>query len=95
MKINNKILVSLLIVLIAAVSLSAVSAADDAASTAVSSPAEQVEAVEISSIDMGGVINEPATESKTWNVNSSATYEDVQKITDEINKTKKFNPRDY
>nr|WP_303210083.1 right-handed parallel beta-helix repeat-containing protein [Methanobrevibacter smithii] len=82
MKINNKILVSLLIVLIAAVSLSAVSAADDAASTVVSSPAEQVEAVEISSIDMGGVINEPATESKTWNVNSSATYEDVQKIID-------------
>ena len=40
MKINNKILVSLLIVLIAAVSFSAVSAADDAASNVVSSPAE-------------------------------------------------------
>lgn len=82
MKINNKILVSLLIVLIAVVSLSAVSAADDASSTVVSSPTEQVEAVEISSIDMGGIISEPAAESKTWNINSSATYEDVQKIID-------------
>ena len=82
MKINNKILVSLLIVLIAVVSLSAVSAADDASSTVVSSPTEQVEAVEISNIDMGGIISEPAAESKTWNINSSTTYEDVQKIID-------------
>ena len=31
---------------------------------------------------MGGIISEPAAESKTWNINSSATYEDVQKIID-------------
>lgn len=84
MKINNKILVSLLIVLIAAISLSAVSAAEDVDTNAVSAPAE-VEALEISSIDMSGVISEPAapaTNNTVWNVNSTATAADVQKIID-------------
>ena len=84
MKINNKILVSLLIVLIAAISLSAVSAAEDVDTNAVSAPAE-VEALEISSIDMSGVISEPAApaaNNTVWNVNSTATAADVQKIID-------------
>jgi parallel beta-helix repeat protein len=93
MKINNKILISLLIVLIAAISLSAVSAADDAANNAVSASAEQIETVEYSGeVDMSGEISESAADatpvgevtknSTTWNVNKGATAKEVQEIID-------------
>ena len=93
MKINNKILISLLIVLIAAISLSAVSAADDAANNAVSASAEQIETVEYSGeVDMSGVISESAADttpvgevtknSTTWKVNAGATAKEVQEIID-------------
>lgn len=82
MKINNKILVSLLIVLIGAISLSAVSAADDVATDVVTSPVEQVEAVEFSDIDMSGVISEPVANSTTHTVKAGSSAADVQKIID-------------
>ena len=88
MKINNKILISLLIVLIAAVSLSAVSATDEAESTDVAtvsddaiSASQQVEAVQMSDIDMSGVISAPEEEednSTVYNVNNGANISAVE-----------------
>ena len=90
MKINNKILISLLIVLIAAVSLSAVSATDsdiDTQSINLNSNSEQVEAVEVSNINMGGVISADngTSEPKTIDVKDGATIEEVQEIIDNSN----------
>ncbi len=75
MKINNKILISVLIVLIAAVSLSAVSAADETNtadavavsddSVSVESASQQIESVQESDIDMSGVISAPVEANST------------------------------
>ena len=85
MKINNKILISVLIVLIAAVSLSAVSAVDEAESTDVVvvsddviSASQQVEAVQMSDIDMSGVIS-AEEKSTVYNIDNGANKSTVEK----------------
>ena len=89
MKINNKILVSLLIVLIVAISLSAVSATEDVATQSidVASASEQVEAVQTSDIDMSGVISADngTSQPTVRDVKDGATVDEVQKIIDESN----------
>ena len=109
MKINNKILISLLIVLIAAISLSAVSAADDTANNTVSASAEQVGTVEYSGeVDMSGIISESATDAtpvgkisenstKTWDVEAGSNASTVQEIIDNSSAgdTIKFEKGDY
>ena len=93
MKINNKILISVLIVLIAAVSLSAVSAVDETTADAVAvsdesvnaeysaddviSASQQVESVQESDIDMSGVIS-AGNSSTTHTIDNNANKSVVE-----------------